>query len=356
MFDNLFKLRGQLSSVQRLVLGITGLLFILLVWSLLTMGEQPIANTSILPKPGDVWTAFGQLYTENDLIVNLTKSISLNLAGYIEAILISLVVGFTVGLWPFFRGNFQPHVDAFRYVPLTGVTGVFIAAYGLGTDMKVHFLAFGIMIYMLPVVVQRIDEVKSVFLKTTYTIGATDWQTIRTVYVPSVLSRFIDDIRVLTAISWTYIIIAESLGNQGGIGALIWRVGQRQGRIDKVFALLLIIILIGIVQDRIFVWLDKYFFPHKYQATSKYAPEKKATIFSMIWTYVSSISGFILLGIYVLGLIAEFVPIAGGQGYLTYFFGETCWVVHIIAWTIIMYLAYNYYHKSKYPYLYSKAV
>ena len=91
---------------------------------------------------------------------------------------------------------------------------------------------------------------------------------IKTVYFPSVTSKIIDDIRVLTAISWTYIIIAEMLNQTGGIGALIHLSG-RQSRLDKVFALLIIIVVIGIIQDKIFMWLDKKLFKFKYQGTVK---------------------------------------------------------------------------------------
>ncbi|MBX2877529.1 MAG: ABC transporter permease subunit, partial [Saprospiraceae bacterium] len=108
-----------------------------------------------------------------------------------------------------------------------------------------------------------IDEVKDVYLKTVFTLGATDWQTIRSVYFPSVFSKLMDDIRVLTAISWTYIIIAELLNRQGGLGALIY-VKARQGQLEKVFAILIVIILIGFLQDRIFVYMDRRLFPHKY--------------------------------------------------------------------------------------------
>ena len=133
--------------------------------------------------------------------------------------------------------------------------------------MKIHFLAFGILIYILPVMIQRIDEVDDVYIKTVHTLGATDWQLLKTVYMPSVVSRLSDDIRVLTAISWTYIIVAESINsNQGGLGALIYSVGLRQGSPDKVFALLIIIMAIGIVQDKLFVKMDKELFPFKYQA------------------------------------------------------------------------------------------
>ncbi len=128
--------------------------------------------------------------------------------------------------------------------------------------MKVAFLAFGIIVYLLPVVVQRVNEVKDVYLKTVFTIGATDWQTVKSVYIPSVMSKLINDIRVLTAISWTYIIIAELVNRQGGIGSLAY-IKARQGQIEKVFAILFVIILIGFIQDQIFAFLDNKLFPHK---------------------------------------------------------------------------------------------
>ena len=125
------------------------------------------------------------------------------------------------------------------------------------------FLAFGIIVYLIPVVVQRINEVQSVYLRTVHTLGATSWQTITTVYMPYVFSKIIDDIRVLTAISWTYITIAEMLNKGGGIGELIW-MAKRQSRIDKAFAILIVIVVIGLLQDRLFVFLDKTLFRHKH--------------------------------------------------------------------------------------------
>ena len=129
-------------------------------------------------------------------------------------------------------------------------------------------MAFGILVYLVPVVVQRIDEVEDDYLNTVFTLGATSWQTIRTVYMPYVFSRIIDDVRVLTAISWTYITIVEMLNRGGGIGELIWT-AKRQSRIDKAFAILIVIVIIGIVQDRIFVFLDRILFPHKHLRTTK---------------------------------------------------------------------------------------
>lgn len=315
----LLDLRGSLSSNSDLILQIAGALILLALWWLLShlatktnitqldTGELKSLNivmendsyytndsllvanldqlmvksenelqkyglkkirVTILPSPLTVVLAIPEMFYKDNLIPNVFKSIKLNVYGYIFAILISLVIGFIIGLLPLFRGLFSRILDAGRFIPLTAVTGIFILWFGIGNEMKVIFLSFGILVYLIPVVVQRIDEVQSVYLHTVYTLGATAWQTVRSVYIPYVLSKLIDDVRVLTAISWTYITIAEMLNKSGGIGQLIWE-AKRQSRIDKAFAVLLIIILIGIIQDRLFVFLNQIFFPHKLAESKK---------------------------------------------------------------------------------------
>jgi len=222
----------------------------------------------LLPSPKKVLYSYKELHKKDDLIGNSLHSIKLNVFGYIVAIIISIILGFILGLVPLFNGLFGRIVDSIRFIPLTAVTGIFIMWFGLGSQMKVFFLAFGIIVYLIPVVVQRIKEVETVHLRTVFTLGAGNWQTIRTVYIPYVFSKLIDDIRVLTAISWTYITIAEMLNKGGGLGELIW-MAKRQSRIDKAFAILMVIVFIGLIQDKIFVLLDRFLFPYKHLNKAK---------------------------------------------------------------------------------------
>lgn len=289
------------------------------------MGDSPIVPGGILPSPARVIKAALVLFTENNLTKNILWSIGLNTAGYVEAILISLVFGFLIGLYPFFRGLFNRPIDAFRFVPLTGVIGLFILWFGLGSSMKIHFLAFGIWIYMLPVIVRRIDDVEDVYIKTAYTLGATNFQTIRTIYWPHVMSNFSNDIRVLTAISWTYIIIIEGIGSEGGIGSLMWKTGIRQGNIDKLFAMLFIIVIIGFIQDKFFIWLDKRMFPFKYQDQES----KKSSLLlnNALWLRIKKILSIgltlLIALIMIMFLINEYTGILGKANYLHEAFGDT---------------------------------
>jgi NitT/TauT family transport system permease protein len=346
----LFKLRGELNKSQSLVLGVIGFVILIAVWwgmaevfsiqnpvvdgfdnrlpssigqdstnnidldSLARADSILFANATefekvypLLPPPLKVVQSFPELVKKDKLFQNTFRSIWLNVQGYFWAVFISLILGFIVGLLPLFRGLFSKQVDALRYLPLTALTGMFIIWFGIEDQMKIAFLAFGIIVYLLPVVVQRIDEVGDVYLKTVFTLGAADWQTIRTVYIPSVLSRLIDDIRVLTAISWTYIIIAELLNRQGGIGSLIY-IKARQGQTEKVFAILIVIIIIGFIQDRIFAYFDKRLFPYKFSKTIR--PGLLEAQYG-IFTVLGSIILLLIIGAIFPGLISIMNTIVG---------------------------------------------
>lgn len=297
----MFALRGDLTRKQSIVLSLIGFLVFIAVWWILAEVlsiQKPVVDQSYMdmpvedggyvnvdslaridsiayanateftkvypyvPPPTKVLASYSDLITKDKLLENAMTSIWLNLQGYIWAILISIPFGFLIGLVPLFRGLFSKQVDAMRYLPLTALTGLFIVWFGIDAGMKVAFLAFGIIVYLLPVVVQRIWEVSDVYLKTVHTLGATAWQTIKTVYIPAVMTVLFEDIRVLTAISWTYIIVAELVQRAGGIGSLIY-IKSRQGQIERVFGILIVIILIGLIQDRIFAFMGRRLFPHK---------------------------------------------------------------------------------------------
>ncbi|HMU04971.1 MAG TPA: ABC transporter permease subunit [Saprospiraceae bacterium] len=347
-FSWLFRLRGDLTPKQKAILTTAGLVFILIIWHILTMGEEPIIPKNFFPQPLKVRSAYYELIRDKELIKNLCRSIGLNLGGYLKAILYAIPLGFAIGLVPMFRGAFQKVVDTVRFLPLTALTAMFILWYGSGVEAKINFLAFGIFIYLLPIVVQRIDEVDDVYLKTVHTLGANYWQTITTVYFPSVVSRLSDDIRILTAISWTYIIVVETNADDGGIGSLMFRAGQRFARVDVTFACLVIIMLFGVFQDKIFVNLDKKFFPYKYQIKNTYEGRselKKVSLFVSILDYVKSLATWLSLGIYILLIINESSPFSGSILPLSYLFGDALWTIHVIFGLILVYQLNSLYQK-----------
>lgn len=300
MLNNWFKLRGKIEGASSFIYPLLGFVITIILWWMLAElfsekkqvyaennfnatsidsvqnNQNFVADTTknistgkfekvypLLPRPDKVLFSFKDLFQKDKLIPNTIKSVWLNLQGYFWAILLAIPIGLIIGLFPIFNSLFSKQIDALRYLPLSALTGLFIIWFGLGDPMKIAFLAVGILVYLIPVVVQRISELEDVYPQTAYTMGASKWQLIKNVFFPGIMTKLVDDIRVLTAISWTYIIIAELLNKEAGIGSLIYT-KSRQGQIDKVFALLIIIVFIGLIQDKLFALIDHMINPHKY--------------------------------------------------------------------------------------------
>jgi len=257
---SIFGLRAHINEEKNVTFQILGWISFLVAWQIVAF---VVNSNAIIPGPIAIVSSLPGLYSQDLLLKNLAFSLRLNLLAYVEAIAVALPIGFILGLYTPIGAFLRGITDSIRYIPLTAVTGIFIAWFGIYFNMKLQFLSFGIFIYLLPIVIERVAEVEDVYVQTAETLGASMWQTIRHVFLPAVLSRISASIIIITAVSWTYIIVAEGVNNEGGIGSMIYR-AQRQSRLDKAFACLFVIIVVGMLQDKIFTFIDKKMWKYKY--------------------------------------------------------------------------------------------
>ncbi len=243
------------------LLNILGWISLIFLWWFIA--EFDIINNRVLPTPQRTLHAYSTLYENYHLVDNMLFSLKINFIGYLESIGLALPVGFLLGSFRVTREMFDKPINALRFIPITALGGIFIALTGLTIWTKIHFLAFGIWVYLVPVVVQRLSEVNTVHLQMMQTLGATGWQKFRYVSWKYTISRLSDDIRILVGISWTYIIVAELKNVQGGLGSMIW-LGERQAKVEYVYAVIILIVVIGVLQDFLFKQLDKVLFKFKY--------------------------------------------------------------------------------------------
>ncbi|MDR2540673.1 MAG: ABC transporter permease subunit [Candidatus Peribacteria bacterium] len=266
---NLFRIGSEIPPKTGTLLSVIGwIIFPFGIWWLIT--ALGWVNPFILPSPQKVFQSYGILFSEKNLVYHTGYSISINLLGYLQAVAIAVPVGFLIGLVPIFREMIMKQIEAVRFTPLPATTAIFMTIFGIGLNLKIQFLGFGIFVYLLPSIVQRIDEIKTndhlkALQLTMKTMNASTWQTLKHFYFPSVLSRFFPDIINLVAVSWTYIVIAELMNAEGGLGFLINRASGRGGsHIEQVYAVIILIIVIGVIQDRLLKLLDKKLFKFKY--------------------------------------------------------------------------------------------
>lgn len=273
MIKKLFKMGGDCDFKRIHLVGITlsGLAVIFGIWYCITYFQ--IIPSKILPNPVDMIASYGDLVTEYNLIGNAWYSIKLNFMSYFYAILIAIPFGFFIALYPINNILIGKYINSVRYLPIPAMSGLFIAIFGLTFGMKVSFLTFALLIYILPAVANKVNDLQNpnndkdyVYLQTIKTLGASNWQKFRYVYFPYVTRSISGEIINLTGISWSYVVICELLykdGSISGIGAMINNM-MRQSYIPEAYAILFVVILIGFGQDILLKWLDKMLFPSKY--------------------------------------------------------------------------------------------
>lgn len=260
--SDFFDLDGKLPRGISFSLGIIGGIFFIVIWKL--AGDVHLLKNGVVGTPLGVAKAIPAILGNATTLGDVLYSITLNLLGYIEAAAIGLPLGLLIALQPWCRGLAGGYVSALRYLPLSAMIAPFMLAFGIATNMKVQFLAFGLLIYVVPQVIQRKNEVEKVYINTMKTMGASKWQMIRWVYLPAIISMVFGDFVVLSAISWTYIIIAEVVNlHDGGIGAMAYRF-YRDSRTDEMYGAIAIILLIGVAFDRIGKGIDRWMFAWKY--------------------------------------------------------------------------------------------
>lgn len=273
MIKKLFKFGGDsnFGRIKNTIVSVIGFGLIIMLWHFISAYE--IIPQKILPDPFNVLKSIPSLIKDYNMLGNLWFTVKLNLMCYVYAIVLSLPIGFLIALYPIGNILFGQYINYCRYLPLPAITAIFVAIWGLTFGMKMWFLTFAIMLYIVPTIVNKINDLQNpnnvkdnVYLQTISTLGATNWQKLRYVYFPYVTSSIANDIINLTAISYTYVVIAEMIYKDStinGIGALI-NTMIRQSYMAEAFALLFLIIVIGALQDFIFTKIAKKLFPYKY--------------------------------------------------------------------------------------------
>ncbi|MBN2000213.1 ABC transporter permease subunit [candidate division KSB1 bacterium] len=258
--NRIFDIRSSISNTTKLVLSGTVALLMLTVWSALSYSGK--VSSLILPAPDAVLKAFGELWMEQELYMHVLWSFVRILAGFILAMVVSIPLGIAMGTFPVVKHAIHPFTGPLRYLPIAALIPLFIVWFGMDETMKILFLFVGIVVYLLPLVIEAVEEVDTVLLETAYTLKATRWQVIYLVLWQGAKPLVYENARVMWGIGWTYIILAEIINAPYGLGRLI-TIGQKRSLTHWIFAGIIIILIIGFVSDRLIAWYNAKTFAWK---------------------------------------------------------------------------------------------
>jgi NitT/TauT family transport system permease protein len=222
-------------------------------------GKRALIPATILPSPAAVIGALGYLHAEEGLVRSAAMSFYRITVAFLLAALVAIPLGIVMGSYPPIRNAIEPFSGPLRYLPISAVTGLFILLFGIEENMKIAVHFTGTVVYLLPIVVESIQRVDDIYLETAYTLGAHQWQAVLRVLVPAAWPSIFEACRVIYGIGWTYVILAELINAEYGLGHLI-QIAYKRGHIDQAYALVLVILLLGILTNEAFAQAGKRLF------------------------------------------------------------------------------------------------
>jgi NitT/TauT family transport system permease protein len=246
--ESLWALRRAIPRAYRVPFMLAMPVLVMITWCALTLGAHPILNELFLPSPVKVLQATLQMVFEGTLFDAVWASGARILISFVAAALVALPLGVLMGAFEPINRLMEPVMAPLRYMPISAFIPLLILWLGIGESQKVAFLFLGVFVYLLPVVVTAVRAVPDELVQTALTLGATRAQVIRTVLVPAALPDIFDSFRVMNAISWTYVILAEFVNARRGLGYLIQLAGSHL-KTAQVFSGIIVIGLIGLGTD-----------------------------------------------------------------------------------------------------------
>lgn len=211
---------GQGDSVKVSTSVILGLV---LAWWLVTQAGwiKPL----FLPSPLAVIEAFAEVvrngFTGSSFWEHTWISTARVFGAFLFACVIGVPVGIAMGMSPLARGFFDPPIEFYRPIPPLAYLPLMIIWFGIDETSKVLLIYLSV---FAPITLGARAGVKSAAIEqihAAYSFGATRWQVIRKVILPSAMPEIITAMRIGIGFGWTTLVAAEMVASTAGLGYMV---------------------------------------------------------------------------------------------------------------------------------------
>lgn len=233
------------------------------LWAIVSYAK--LVPPIFLPTPTAVAQAGIEMFMNNDLLTDVIVSCSRVLAGFLAAAAIGVPMGIAMGTFYSMNSLFAPFVGTVRYMPVTAFVPLIVIWVGLGEESKILIITLGVVLYNAIMVADAVKFIPNEMINVAYTLGATRRDVLFKVIIPATFPSVLDTLRVNISGAWNFLVIAELVAAQSGLGFRIIQ-AQRYLQTEKVLFCILLIGVIGLAIDYGLSWLSKVLTPWADQA------------------------------------------------------------------------------------------
>jgi NitT/TauT family transport system permease protein len=259
VFSDLWKPHARIPRRIYLGIVIATILILLSIWSILSYGGL-VKPSYFLPSPTQVINAAARMIQTGELLENVEASLFVVVVGWIVAALLAIPCGILMGSLQIAEAILEPVVDFVRYLPVSAMIPLLILYIGLGVEEKIAVIFIGTFFQLVLLIADVSAHVPNDLIDSSYSLGASRFKALTTVLLPATLPGLMDALRITLGWAWTYLIVAELVAADRGLGIMIMQ-SQRGLRTDKIFVGLVTIGLLGFASDILLKWLHRRLLP-----------------------------------------------------------------------------------------------
>jgi NitT/TauT family transport system permease protein len=200
----------------------------------------------VLPAPDAVAQKLYTLVMSGTIWPHLWATLVEIVAGFVFGVLAGLVVGATISLIPVVERLVYPYLVALQTLPKVAIAPLFIIWFGYGLTSKIVITALVCFFPVLVSVIAGFHATDRDQLDMMKAFGATEWQTLLRLRVPSALVLIFAGLEIAAVLAVIGAIVGEFVGAQVGLGYLIVALNFNLD-IAGVFAVLIVLSVIGLV-------------------------------------------------------------------------------------------------------------
>ncbi|WP_095082168.1 ABC transporter permease [Mesorhizobium sophorae] len=169
-------------------------------------------------------------------------------AGLGISTVIALLIGMAIGMLPYLRALLSPFVAVISMVPPLALLPILFIVMGLGETSKIALIVIGIAPTMIRDLALRVLELPREQIIKAETLGGSSWQIALRVLLPQILPRLITCLRLQIGPAWLFLIAAEAISSDSGLGYRIFLV-RRYLSMDVIFPYVVWITLLAVVTN-----------------------------------------------------------------------------------------------------------
>lgn len=207
---------GPLAAYQSSLIGGTAVAVFIAAWQLVAAAR--IVNPLFLPAPTDIAEAYGQMFRDPQIWLDLETSGAEVLYGFGLALLVGLPLGIVMGWYRPIRYALDPFVAFFYSTPRIALAPLLIIWFGIGIWSKVAVIFLGA---FFPIAINTMAGVRSLdplLLRAARSFGAKDAQIFRTIALPGSVPFILTGIRLGVGHALIGVVVGELIAAQYGIG------------------------------------------------------------------------------------------------------------------------------------------